>query len=341
MRKSIMLAGLGVAVCVLVGLLTLPTPVHREKAVGIGSTAQGSFSYTSAAAIAIAASNNTSLQMRVKPMTGSSSFIGLLDSGELAFGVSSGPDIAMAYRGQHPFLSSPEIRIIGAIARFDAALIVKADSRYYTLEDARGARLSGEYPGHLISRLYTDGALAAHYMTNRDFDVVPLPNSEASLQALKEGAVDIAFSTIGNGAVQETAASVGGIRYLPTLQDNDADAIRRFQKAMPGSVIIKRAKGSSPGVNSDLYVMGWDLYLTTGVATDDETVYAATKACWENMEDIRAAHAIIAESLNEKYFVPSEFEVPYHDGAIKFYKEVGVWTVGMASRQKELLNLTN
>ncbi|MBS8224670.1 hypothetical protein DYI42_00305 [Vannielia litorea] len=330
----------GIAATLLVSVSAMSANAQDRMSAGIGSTAQGSFAYTSAAAIAKTISEQSPLQMRVQPMTGSSVYLGLLDSGELAFAVNSGPDLALAYRGKEPFMHNPGLRLIGAITRFDAAFIVRADSPYQTLEDAKGARLAGGYPSHLISLLFTTGALAAQNMSEGDFDIVPVPNSGSSLQALKENAVDIAFSTINNSGVQETAAAVGGVRYLPVIPEGDAEAVARFQAEMPGTVANKRMAGAVPGVDQDMTAMGWDLYFTTGAKTDADMVYTATKTFWEKIDSIRGAHAVLEASLNREYFLQKEFDVPYHEGAVRFFKEVGAWTDEMDARQAELLALS-
>lgn len=330
----------GMTATIVLSAAALTANAQDRMSAGIGSTAQGSFAYTSAAAIAKTISEESSLQLRVQPMTGSSVYLGLLDSGELDFAVNSAPDIALAYRGIEPFLSNPNLRVVGAITRFDAALIVRADSPYETLDGSKGARLAAVYPSHLISLLFTNGALAAQNLTADDFSVVPVPNSPASLQALKEGAVDIAFSTIHNGRVQETAAAVGGVRYLPVIPTGDDEAVKRFQAEMPGSVATQREGGSVPGIDSDMTAMAWDLYFTTGAKTDADMVYTATKAFWEGIDGVRGAHKVLEANLTHEFFVQGEFDVPYHEGAIRYFEEVGVWTDEMAARQAELLALT-
>lgn len=339
MLGNTLLRTTSVAATLLAGVLTIGAHAQERMSAGIGSTAQGSFAYTSAAAIAKTISEHSKLQMRVQPMTGSSVYLGLLDNGELPFAVNSAPDLALAYRGKEPFMHNPNLRIIGAITRFDAAFIVRADSPYKTLEDAKGARLAGKYPSHLISLLFTTATLAANNDTEEDFKIIPVPNSGSSLQALKEDAVDIAFSTINNSGVRETAAAVGGVRYLPVIPDGDPEAIKRFQAEMPGSVATTRKAGSVAGVEQDMTAMGWDLYFTTGAPTDADMVYVATKTFWEEIDSIRGAHKILEASLTRDYFLQKEFDIPYHEGAVRFFKEIGVWTDDMEARQAELLKI--
>ena len=64
----------------------------------IGANPQGSIFYAAAATIAKVAVEKTGLQFRVSPYSGSSTYIPLVDKGELAFGMSNAAEYLLPSR---------------------------------------------------------------------------------------------------------------------------------------------------------------------------------------------------------------------------------------------------
>lgn len=64
--------------------------------------------------------------------------------------------------------------------------------------------------------------------------------------------------------------------------------------------------------------------------------YTIMKAIYENYEELADVHAWGAQWIPENY-VQKDFKVPYHDGAVKLYKEVGLWTDEAEATQNALL----
>ena len=68
----------------------------------------------------------------------------------------------------------------------------------------------------------------------------------------------------------------------------------------------------------------------------ENDVYTIMKAIYENYEQLADVHAWGADWTPENYVVEN-FQVPYHDGAVKFYKEAGLWTDAAEATQDALL----
>ena len=57
---------------------------------------------------------------------------------------------------------------------------------------------------------------------------------------------------------------------------------------------------------------------------DEESVYQITKTIWENRAEIAQQHRA-GNAINEKN--AARFTgTPFHSGAIRFYKEIGIWS---------------
>src|SRR4026209_1651048 len=73
------------------------------KSVAIGSNPPGSLFYAVGSGLAKVISESTPIQAQVQPHAGTSTFLPLIDSGELDLGVVNAVDMALAYRGPERF----------------------------------------------------------------------------------------------------------------------------------------------------------------------------------------------------------------------------------------------
>ncbi|MGI5883112.1 MAG: TAXI family TRAP transporter solute-binding subunit, partial [Dethiobacteria bacterium] len=65
---------------------------------------------------------------------------------------------------------------------------------------------------------------------------------------------------------------------------------------------------------------------------------AIVEAIWENNEELSGIHPRLKEWTIDR-FVSEQATLPYHPGAIKFYKDKGVWTEEMDALQESLLSM--
>ena len=68
---------------------------------------------------------------------------------------------------------------------------------------------------------------------------------------------------------------------------------------------------------------------------DDDIVYKILKTMYEHEEELGQVHAMLKE-WNKKNALRL-ITIPVHPGAIKYYKEQGMWTDEMEAKQKKLL----
>ena len=88
----------------------------------------------------------------------------------------------------------------------------------------------------------------------------------------------------------------------------------------------------------DTCVIAYDNYFTVGKNVPDAVVQAVLKAIWENVEKLPPLHPIFREWTQERA-ATAEVTMPYHPGAIRFYRERGVWKPELDQAQQKLLSL--
>ena len=313
------------------------------KSAAIGSNPPGSLFYALASGLAKVISDSTSVQTQVQPYSGTSTFLPLLDSGELDLGVVNAVDMGLAYQGpkrlqiggRNPFPHTPNSRLIMRGSPLRSSLIVKKDSPIKTIREVKGRRVTGEYPAQLAVWYNVFGSLSNAGLTWKDVKVVPVPAVNEGVDALVQGRADVTTHAIGSAKVREADASVG-IRYIPL--DCSKQGEERIKKAVPGYYLSVVKAGSSTGIVEDTCAYTYDIYLVGHKALPDVVVRSALQAIWVNVEKLPQFHPGFAEWTKARA-VDAEVTMPYHPAAIRFFKENGAWPTKMDEVQKKLLSL--
>jgi TRAP transporter TAXI family solute receptor len=330
-------------IAVLAALVVLtPLAVSAQQAVSIGTNPAGSVFYAVGSGLAKVVSDDGKVTMSVQPYSGSSTFIPLLNTGELEFGVVNVVDMALAYRGpnfkvggRNPFPHAPSARLVMRGSPLLVALLVRKDSPIKSVHDVKGRRMTGEYPAHLAVWYNMFGHLASAGLTWNDVKVVPVPAINEGVDALVQGRADITEFALGGAKVKEADSAVG-VRHVSI--DCSPEGEKRLRASVPGYYPRWVKAGASTGVVEDTCVIAYDLYRATGKKVPDATVESALRAVWANVQKLPPIHPVFREWTRERAVDPHA-TIPYHDGAVRFYKEQQMWTAEMEQAQQKLLGI--
>jgi TRAP-type uncharacterized transport system substrate-binding protein len=103
----------------------------------------------------------------------------------------------------------------------------------------------------------------------------------------------------------------------------------------PGSYPSIVKAGSATGVPKDTAVLTNDIYLVAAKEFSDEAAYNTVKALWEFNQELGAAYPALKAWQRERMVSKNAF-IPYHPGAVKFFKEKQLWTKEMEALQTKL-----
>jgi TRAP transporter TAXI family solute receptor len=328
-------------------LLWLPLQVgaahgqQSPRAVTIGSNPAGTVFYAVASALSKVVSEGTSFQMTVQPYTGTSTFLPLLNNGEIDFGVNNAVDMALSYQGperlkiggRNPFAHTPDARLVMRGAPLLVALVVRKDSPLKSIHDIKGKRVTGEYPAQLAVWYNLFGHLATAGLTWSDVKVVPVPAANEGVDALVQGRADVSLHALNSAKVREADSTVG-VRHLSS--DCSPQGAERLNRAVPGYYTRLMKAGSALAVMEDTCVIAYDIYLTTHKGAENQVVAGVLKSAWDNVEKLSPVHPIFKEWTRDRA-VAADVTMPYHPAAVQFYKEQKLWSAKMDESQKKLL----
>ena len=257
----------------------------------IGTNPAGTAFYAVSAGLAKVISGAGPMQSMVQPYTGSSTFLPLLDSGEIDFGIVNAVEMNLGYQGpaklkisgKNPLPHVPNTRLIMRGSPLSVSLVVRKDSPMKMVHDIKGKRVTGEYPANIAIWFHVYTELANAGLTWDDVKIVPVPAVNDGVDALIQGRADVSNHAIGVAKVKEADAAVG-VRFLSL--DCSAQGDARVRKAVPGYYLITLKAGSSTGIVGDTCVLAYDIYMVGHKGLSNEVVAHSLKAIWDNIDKL-------------------------------------------------------
>jgi TRAP transporter TAXI family solute receptor len=303
-------------------------------------------------ALSKVASEHTKILVVVSPTAGPPAWVPLMnDTGKPELGSAHTMDAWWAYNGKvsptpvpgqmlgtRPFYkASPNLRVLMAGPRMATGFLVRADSPFKTAKDLIGKRVASGYlaqPSALVSMVAD--VLNAGITTLEDFVQVKVPGPVQGVKAVMEGRADATNAAVGMGVIAEADASVG-VRFLPGSMD--PKDIKRATDVYPGGTYKIWKAGFSAGIKADTALWTYPVLAVTSVRLPDAVANELLSAWWKYYKETWPLHPAFrsGEGWTPDLFVLREATIPYHDGAIKFYKEKGVWDAAMDKVQARLL----
>jgi TRAP-type uncharacterized transport system substrate-binding protein len=149
-----------------------------------------------------------------------------------------------------------------------------------------------------------------------------VPHVVRAADDFAQGRVEAASFAIGAGKVAEVDVKVGGIRYLNMTNTPEAQA--RMRKVDPTAYIaVLNPAPQFAGVIGPTAVIFQDYLVVTGTQLSDEAAYKTAKVLYDHQDKLIAIAKTFAEYKKEG--LSRSHGLPFHPGAIKFYREKGIW----------------
>ncbi len=245
-----------------------------------------------------------------------------MQTGEVDFASHCGfKQIEEAYLGEGAFAKfgrQKNVRIMATGHGLPFALVM-TDPDVKEFKDLKGKRI-------FVLMTHRDQATAMRESMKHvglalgtDVPIIAVRSPREALQGLRTGrGAGFFYGTIPPMAELKQAK---GLRAL-----NMPDAmIKAVQKAEPiwDRVVVKA--GTPPlREEKDFTTLQIKCGVAAGAKTSPETVYAVTKALYENLGDWNGVHPLAKQWSLKR--ATQTMSAPYHDGAIRYFKEKGVWS---------------
>jgi len=313
---------------VLIGFIFLLTGCGSEGSsdkrqfLSIGTAPTGGAFFVVGNAIAAA------VQEKAKPLNwqissestkGTQENIRRLDGGELDFALANAAISYFASRGEGAWEKKYEIRNVMTLAPNVALFITPKSSGVKSITDMKGKRIVVG-PSGAGFKYFIEPILKAHNLTYDDF--TPLNATQtAAVDMLADGSAAAAFlgGAVPTASITQACAGkdIHFIPFAPSAKEKLIEDYPFFSaKSIPAGVYRGQTEEYA-GMNVG------SMHLITSANVPDNVVYSFTKMLYENRAKVVEQHPA-GKAINPKNII-RDTGTPFHPGAIRYFKEIGIW----------------
>ena len=285
----------------------------------------GSAGYAEASAIADAISKVHGTKIRIMPSGSSIGRLLPLTKDRALYGY-LGNEAYFASEGIYDF-SSPQwgpqdLRtLLGRPSSF--GIPTAKDAGIRSMSDLRGKRVAF-VAGNPSVNVKGEALLAFAGLTKDDVQAITFPTYKAAMESMVKNEADAVFTTTTPSQLYELESSPRGLYWVPIPPDDKA-GWEQLGKVVPFFKPFKETAGAgiSEAHPIDLVAYRYPV-LTTYASTSADDVYEMVKAIDKTFPQYKSATAVMYR-WDIKLSGTPPVDTPFHEGAIRYLKEIGVW----------------
>ena len=291
-------------------ILVIAAPAWAQT-YGFATLPPGTLNHTTASAIAKVLKEKANINILVQPTAGDNVIVPMVGRNEAEIGISNVMEVHDGVTA-----GQKDLRLIATAHALRTPFFVRKDSAMKTIADLKGKRVTMGYSAMRNIDLASLAMLASAGLTEKDIKPVLVPNVVRSADDFVSGASDMFYFAFGAPKVREVHATVGGIRVLE-IDEKGMPAARKIMKwgylteVAPGPAFI--------GVEAPMKVYSFDNLLFTNARVPDDFVYKFLDTIEKNRPDLIAIQPALREFSAAAAY--KKYDIPYHPGALKYYKE--------------------
>jgi len=272
----------------------------------------------------------------VQPLGGPKLWLPMMKLGKCDFANHSAPDILNAYlgRGSYAKMGPQPVRTVAAGHDYMFMFWTTPDTGIRSISDLKGKVAYIKFKANPMFTEMAKNQLASAGLTFKDLKaVLAFSSIKEAIRGLIEGRVDAILYPVVPGAVMQVNEAKGETLFINLTKKQAqyvADHMEGYIVAdIPANDPRFRNKSAVPNA------INYQNAMFTSVKTDPDVVYGVVKAIFDHTDEFADSHpAAKYWSLKHR---PVALAVPYHVGAIRYFKEKGLWTNKAQAYQEKML----
>lgn len=316
-----------------IGIIASMASASAMDRLTVGTGPAGTLYHQIGTTISTLYQEKTGIQSSAKPFSGTTAYVPLMHRGEVQAGLNGSLESQDAFLGQGKF-SQPidKIRALLMVTRFGFQFFTRADDNIKSISDLKGKNVVTRFRAIQGFDQVIDAILATAGMGEADVNAITVGGVVDGIRSVSEGRTDAAVSALGIPPLRQAGATIsGGINILTLGPDEEK------VNAIDG-LIVKTVKPSPAmvGVSEPVRVLHMNVFLNSSTNVSEEDAYELTKIVHSNWAKVQETLPPL-RGHQAKDMVPSGLSHPFHEGAVRYFKEVGLWTDAHQKQQDALL----
>ena len=259
----------------------------------------------------------------IQPFGGPGVWGPMMAKNEVDLAMHSGASVLDLFfgRGYYSKLGPIPVRTIMGGNSYAWGFNTYVDRNLKSISDLKGKVCYIRQMGNAMPEQLAQAELAAAGMTTKDLKAaMVIPSFKEAVKDLIEGKVDAYVYPMVVSAIMEINRAKGEATLVPLTKEQAEAALAR----LPGWYISDVSPGQYGNKSAIPNAICAQTAIHCRADLDPEIVYQLTKVILEHHDEWVSCHPIAKQwGLDQK---PVTFAAePYHEGAIKYYKEKGLW----------------
>jgi TRAP transporter TAXI family solute receptor len=312
-----------------------PAPKTEDKTVSfvsLGTSSAGSPFYVLSVGMGELIRKYSKMNTTVEPVGGSDANIFAIEANKVDLAMVSAYSGVKGYNGEDAFKKRVDLKLIAQGQKTLRQIVVTKKSGIKKPEDLVGKKLIGKRPALPEIEIVATALLEAYNIPKNKVELVSTAETKEAIEALNLGSVDAAVIPAGLGSADLLQLlQEGKVEFLSIDKDKQDAMLKKLPSSFfPYTIPANTYKHQDKDVN----VFGFNTYLIAGNKLPEQAVYEITKAIMDHTDEFKQVHKEAGEWTVENTL--KEPKIPFHPGAIKYYKEIGKWDAKMDEIQKNL-----
>lgn len=305
----------------LIGILS--TQLFSSEFITIGTGSVTGIYYTTGGAICRLVNkykNDSSIKCSIESTEGSLYNLNAVNNKDLDFSIVQSDILYQASNNKNHFKNSSysKVKSIMAIYPELLTLVTKKDANINNLMDIKGKRinLGNSGSGNETTALTLFNEIG---LNKSDLKEAASYSASEMSEALKDNKIDGYFYMVGHptSTIKDTSSTVS-IKIIPIENEITNSLIKKYPYFAKANI----PAGIYKGQNDEIPTFGVKAVLVVNENVNDKIVYAVVKAILENFDEFKKLHPAYSNITKESLF--EGLSAPLHEGAKKYYEEIGL-----------------